>query len=311
MDKLPEISVVVPMYNEEKNAEMLYREITGSLKQMRKSYEIIFVDDGSEDGTGSIIDSLASGDSRLRPIHLARNFGQTAAFSAGFDSSRGAIIVTLDGDLQNDPGDLPKLVAKIEQGYDVASGWRYSRKDPIGKRLPSRLSNWLARKLTGLEIHDSGCSLKAYRAEILKGIQLYGEMHRFIPALCHFKGAKVAEVKVSHRPRKFGRTKYGTRRLMNGLLDLMYVTFWGSYSTKPLHFLGKLGIFQYFLAMLVFAEQAAKAVFVRSLTLGPLLMLGILLLITGTLFIIFGFLLEILIRTYYMKSGERPYMVRK
>ncbi len=261
--------------------------------------------------SAQILRSIGKDNSNTKVISFTRNFGQTAAFSAGIDNANGELIFTMDADLQNDPRDIPRLIKKMENGYDVVSGWRYQRKDPLGKKIPSKFSNWLARKLTGVQIHDSGCSLKAYKREVLKDIKLFGEMHRFIPALCSFKGAKVGEVKVNHRPRKFGNTKYGWKRLINGSLDLMYVTFWGSYSTKPLHFLGFLGILQYLFAGLIMIEQIIKAILIKKFTVGPLLLLGVLLLITGTLFVIFGFLLEILIRTYYMKSGEKPYTIKK
>jgi len=304
-----ELSVIIPVYNEEKNLLILHRELAKALQG--KDYELLFVNDGSTDRSLALLKEFKTKDTHIRIIDFSRNFGQTAAFQAGFDHAKGSIIVTLDADLQNDPADIPLLLDKIAHGFDVVSGWRHERKDPIGKTIPSRFSNWLARKLTKVQIHDSGCSLKAYRREAVEGIQLYGEMHRYIPALCFFRGASVGEVKVNHRPRRFGKTKYGWKRLINGSLDLMYVTFWGSYSTKPLHFLGFLGIIQYALAAIIFIEQAIKAVMLRRLDLGPLLLMGVLLIITGTLFIIFGFILEILIRSYYMKSGEKPYALRR
>lgn len=308
---MKDISIIIPLYNEEKNILILHKGISDVMKSIKKSYEILFIDDGSEDRTGEFARGIISKDINSKLIELKRNFGQTAAFSAGFDNAAGKIIITMDGDLQNDPHDIPKLLRKIGEGYDVVSGWRYNRKDSLGKKLPSLFSNWLARKLTKAEIHDSGCSLKAYKAEAIKGVRIYGEMHRFIPALCFVKGYRIGEIKVNHHPRRFGKTKYGTRRLINGFLDLMYVTFWGNYSTKPLHLLGTLGIIQYILAVVIVVEQIIKAILIKKLTLGPLLLLSVLFLITGTLFIIFGFILEILIRTYYMKSDEKQYTIKQ
>lgn len=303
------LSVVIPVYNEEKNVAQLHRELSEALQKVKLRHEIIFVDDGSRDGTFAALKQVYSSNPNVRVVRLRRNFGQTAAMSAGLGHAKGDVIVTMDGDLQNDPADIPALLDKIREGFDVVSGWRFKRKDALlSKVLPSLLSNWLARVLTGVHIHDYGCSLKAYRREAVSGLRLYGEMHRYIPAIVAMDGYSVAEVRVNHRPRAHGKSKYDLTRLMKGLLDLLYIKFWTTYGTRPLHLFGLLGFFQYFLAFLIFAEQLVKAFLIRSLNIGPLLLLSVMLVITGTLFILFGFLGEIMIRTYYAGAGE-PYAV--
>lgn len=301
------LSVIIPVYNEEDNIVILYNQLIKVINNY--DYEIIFIDDGSKDNTFKNLESLNKKNSKVRVIRFRKNFGQTAALSAGFDSAKGDVIVTMDGDLQNDPNDIPLLINNLKY-YDVVSGWRYNRKDPLfTKKIPSKFSNWIFRKLIGLNIHDSGCSLKAYKKETLDGIKLYGEMHRFIPALIALNGYKIGEVKVKHHERKYGKTKYNFKRLLKGFLDLLYIKFWATYSTRPLHFFGLLGFLQYFLAVLIFIEQIIKAFYVGDLNLGPLLMLGVLFIVTGTLFIIFGFLGEILIRSYY--KDEKSYSIEK
>ncbi len=304
------VSLVIPVLNEEKNIELLYSEITESLAKLKCHYELIFVDDGSTDNSFEVLKGLYEKDSNVRVIKFRRNFGQTAALSTGFQAASGEVIVTLDADLQNDPGDIEKLLRKIDEGNDVVSGWRFKREDSLfSKKIPSAFSNWLARKLTGLAIHDSGCTLKAYRKEAINNMKIYGEMHRYIPAILNSRGYKISEVKVTHRPRKFGKTKYNFTRLLKGFLDLIYIKFWSGYSTKPLHFFGLLGFFQYIAAMLILAEQAYMMLFSwKTLVVGPLLLLSAILLITGTLFVMFGFLGEIMIRTYY-SGTESPYSV--
>ncbi len=301
------LSVIIPVYNEEDNIVILYNQLIKVINNY--DYEIIFIDDGSKDNTFKNLESLNKKNSKVRVIRFRKNFGQTAALSAGFDNTKGDVIITMDGDLQNDPSDIPLLINNLKY-YDVVSGWRYNRKDPLfTKKIPSKFSNWIFRKLIGLNIHDSGCSLKAYKKETLDGIKLYGEMHRFIPALIALNGYKIGEVKVKHYERKYGKTKYNFKRLLKGFLDLLYIKFWATYSTRPLHFFGLLGFLQYFLAVLIFIEQIIKAFYVGDLNLGPLLMLGVLFIVTGTLFIIFGFLGEILIRDYY--KDKKSYSIEK
>ena len=305
------ISIVIPAYNEEVNISIIYNQIKKVMGGLKKDYEIIFVDDGSRDNTFRNIENLHKKDKIVKCIRFRRNFGQTAAMDAGIRNSNGDIIITMDADLQNDPNDIPSLLRKLDEGYDLVNGWRYKRKDTfLSKRLPSLISNWLVRKLTKLRIHDQGCTLRAIRKNAVKDLRLYGEMHRFIPALVAMNGFKVTEVKVSHHPRRFGKTKYSFNRIIKGLLDLLYIKFWSTYSTRPLHFFGSLGFIQYIFAGLIFIEQIIKAFIIGRLNLGPLFLVGILLVLNGTLFIMFGFLGEILIRAYY-KSEDINQQIEK
>lgn len=305
------LSVVVPVFNEAQNVAVLHRELKAALDSLKRSYEAVFVDDGSTDGTFKALEAIHKSDQRVKVVKLQRNFGQTTALSAGFANASGDIIITMDGDLQNDPKDIPALLNKVDEGFDVVSGWRHKRKDPFfTKVVPSLISNSLAKMLTGVNIHDYGCSLKAYTKRALHGVKLYGEMHRYIPAIVAMNGFSVGEVKVNHRSRSFGKSKYNFTRLVKGMLDLLYIKFWSTYGTRPLHLFGLLGIFQYFLAVIIFVEQVIKAFIIKALNIGPLLLLAVLLVIMGTLFILFGFLGEIMIRTYYASAGE-PYVVEK
>lgn len=304
------ISLVVPEYNEEDNIIPLYKRVCEALKNY--DFELILVDDGSKDRTFNIIEGIAKTDKRVVGIKLRKNSGQTAALSAGINQAKGEIIVTSDGDLQNDPYDIPILINKIKvDGYDAVSGWRADRKDPFFKRINSKFANFLRRKLIKDEVHDAGCALKAYRREALDGLELYGEMHRYIHALVKLRGFKVGEVRVRHHPRLRGKTKYNYKRLFKGFLDLLYVKFWNDYSTRPLHFFGVLGLFQYVLSVLILIEQIVKWNIVDKLVLGPMLLLAVLFVINGTLFIIFGFLSEIMIRTYYSSKNKKPYEIEK
>ena len=238
----PHLSVVVPLYNEEGNVEELHRRIVAALASIGKFYEVIFIDDGSTDKTSDIARSL----SPLTLITFRRNFGQTAAFDAGFKQAKGEVIITLDGDLQNDPKDIPLLLAKINEGYDVVSGWRHERKDPLSKKIFSRAADLLRKILLDDNIHDSGCSLKAYRRECFDHLDLFGEMHRFIPALLELEGYRVAEVKVSHHPRVYGTTKYNWKRAIKGLTDMIAIWFWRKYASRPVPFFGGTGLFLFF-----------------------------------------------------------------
>ncbi len=304
------ISLVVPEYNEEDNIIPLYKRVCEALKNY--DFELILVDDGSKDRTFNIIEGIAKTDKRVVGIKLRKNSGQTAALSAGINQAKGEIIVTSDGDLQNDPYDIPILINKINvDGYDAVSGWRADRKDPFFKRINSKFANFLRRKLIKDEVHDAGCALKAYRREALDGLELYGEMHRYIHALVKLRGFKVGEVRVRHHPRLRGKTKYNYKRLFKGFLDLLYVKFWNDYSTRPLHFFGVLGLFQYVLSVLILIEQIVKWSIVDKLVLGPMLLLAVLFVINGTLFIIFGFLSEVIIRTYYSSKNKKPYEIEK
>ncbi len=308
-----DLSIVIPVYNEEDNVESQHQEITDALSDYKGSYEIIFIDDGSTDQTSDRLIALLEKDPNLTVIFLANNFGQTAAMSAGFDKCDGDIVVTMDGDLQNNPKDIPKMLALMDNGFDVVSGWRRKRKDPfLNRKLPSWLANRLISWVTGVKLHDYGCTIKAYRKRFIKNIRLYGEMHRFIPAYAAWLGAKVTEVEVDHRPRTRGKTKYGILRTFKVILDLFTVKFLGSYSTSPIYFFG---IFGFLLAF--FGILAGAVTLIEKFTLGiwvhrnPLILLAVFLFILGFQFILIGLLAELLIRTYHESQNKPPYFIRK
>lgn len=303
------LSVVAPIYNERENILRLYDEILSILKELVKNkiinnYEIVFVDDGSRDGSSQILKDLAKKDKKLKIITFRKNFGQTPALKAGFDFCTGDIIVTMDSDLQNDPKDIPRLIKKLDEGYDVVSGWRFNRKDSFFKRIVSRMINNLRMRLIGDYLHDYGCSLKIYKKEAIKDLELFGELHRYITAYLFIKGYRIGEVKTHHRPRIAGKTKYSIAfgRGINGIMDLFYLKFWLNYSNRPLHFFGRLGLIQWGIAGLIIIEQIIKAYLINSLDLGPLLMLSAVLGISGLLFVMFGFLFEIVSRTYFSEN---------
>lgn len=255
-----EVSVVVPLYNEEDSVELLYRAITDSVSSAYPDYEIVFVDDGSRDGTFDLAKQLAADDARLRVIKFRRNYGQTPAMAAGIDHARGDIIVTMDGDLQNDPRDIPSLVQKIDEGFDIVVGWRHNRKDKlITRKIPSKIANWLIGKVTGVPIKDNGCSLKAYRANTIKNVPLYNEMHRFIPAMASIAGPRLAEIKVRHHSRQFGESKYGLSRVYKVLLDLMTIKMIASFSSKPLYWFSILSLPFLLISLLVIAGTLLTA----------------------------------------------------
>lgn len=308
------LSVIIPVYNEEGSVVELYAQIKNSVSEIIKkgkisSYEIIFVNDGSRDRTQRVLEEIAKKDKSLGVIQLRKNFGQTAALRAGFDAAKGDLIVTMDGDLQNDPADITNLIDKLNEGYDVVSGWRYKREDGFSKRILSRSMNSLRRWLIGDNLHDYGCSLKIYRKECVKDLELFGELHRYITAYLYIKGYKIGEIKVNHRPRTRGKTKYRFNRGVNGILDLFYLKFWSSYANRPLHFFGRLGIYQWVLAVIIGVEQIIKAIMINELRFGPLLALGSMLVITGLLFVIFGFLSEMISRSYFKE--EKIYSIKK
>ncbi|MCX8124635.1 MAG: glycosyltransferase family 2 protein, partial [Spirochaetes bacterium] len=241
--KKPYLSIVLPVYNEEENILPQYEHIVDAMKKTKYTYEIVFVDDGSTDNSFALLEQIAKKDKRVHVVQFRRNFGQTAAMAAGIEYSKGDIIIFMDSDLQNDANDIPLLVQKIEEGYDVVSGWRKNRQDKLlSRKIPSRIANWLIAKVTGVYLHDLGCSLKAYRGEIIRQVNLYGEMHRFIPVHASWIGASIVEVPVQHHPRKFGKSKYGIKRTFKVLLDLATVKFMGSYSTKPNYIFGGIGL---------------------------------------------------------------------
>jgi glycosyltransferase involved in cell wall biosynthesis len=309
----PQVSVVVLVYNEVDSVEPLHRELMGVLDALGRSFEVIYVDDGSRDGSTERLSELAAHDARVRVVSFRRNFGQTAAVQAGIDHSRGEILVFLDGDLQNDPHDIPNLLQKIDEGYDVVSGWRRNRQDTASRVLPSRLANWLIARVTGVRLSDYGCTLKAYRREVIQGVNLYGEMHRFIPVFADMVGARITETPVNHRPRTYGKSKYSLSRTSRVALDLITVKLLGSYSTKPMYFFG-------FAAFGLWAAAAILALIVILQKIlppyvwahnNPLLLLSVVLFIVGVQFILMGLLAELVIRTYHESQSKPVYVVRR
>ncbi len=309
----PYLSVVIPVHNEEENLPPLLEGLSKTLNALGKPFEVIIVDDGSTDGTLARLKELKPTYPWLKIVVLRRNFGQSAAFTAGIDHASGEIIVTMDGDLQNDPADIPLLLEKIEEGFDAVSGWRKDRKDPFwSRRLPSLLANALISRITKVKLHDYGCSLKAYRAEVIKGLIIYGELHRFIPALVNLSGARVTEVEVRHHPRRFGRSKYGLSRTYRVLLDLLLMFFFRKFATKPLHIFGLTGGVLFFLGFLIEGYLTYLKLFLhQKIGHRPLLILGVLLILAGINLLGTGLLAELLIRIYYESSGKRIYAVRE
>lgn len=313
MDKQsPDLSVVVPLLDEQDNIGPLYEQISRTLAE-RDGYEIIFVDDGSRDNSFNILAGFQKNDPRVRVIRFRKNFGQTAALSAGFAHARGKIVVAIDADLQNDPADIPKMVAKLDEGFDVVSGWRKTRHDnAVTRRLPSKMANWLISTITGVKLHDYGCTLKVYRREVLAETRLYGEMHRFIPALASWSGAKIAEMVVNHRPRTAGAAKYGLGRTWKVLLDLITVNFLGSFSTKPIYVFGGLGLASasgaiILGAILLYQKFASNFPMNRN----PFLILTAVLMIASIQFILMGLLAELLVRTYHESQNRPTYVIKE
>ncbi len=310
---IPDISVVVPMRNESPNVAELYRELTGVLTAFGRPYEILAIDDGSTDDTFAQLAILQSQDSRLRVIQFRRNFGQTAAFAAGFALARGRFIVTSDGDLQNDPRDIPAMIEIAERGPDIVAGWRKNRKDPFfSRRLPSMIANAIISFSTGVKLHDYGCSLKVFRAEVVKPMKLYGEMHRFLPAIASEIGVTIEERVVNHRARRHGTSNYGISRTIRVVLDLLTVKFLISYSTRPLHIFGLLGFIMGLLGTVVCGWLAWQRLFgYESIGNRPLLLFGILLVFTGVQLVTLGLLAEMQARTYHESQNKPIYVIRE
>jgi glycosyltransferase involved in cell wall biosynthesis len=308
-----DLSVVVPVYNEEENLAAVIEELDGVLAAMGRRYEVIVVDDGSTDGSDALLKRLHRQYPSLKVIRLKRNFGQTAALAAGLAHARGEIVVPMDGDGQNDPRDSPRLVEKLEEGFDLVSGWRRVRRDPwLRRRLPSHLANWLISRITGVRLHDYGCTLKALRGELARELRLYGEMHRFIPALAYERGARIVELDVNHRRRERGRSKYGLGRTLRVLLDLLTVKFFQRYATRPLHVFGPLGAGCAALGFLIgLYLSAQKLLYGAEIGTRPLLLLGVLLIVVGLQFVSIGLLGEMLSRTYYESQNKPIYAVRE
>jgi glycosyltransferase involved in cell wall biosynthesis len=304
--------VVIPLYDEAENVDDLHRELTAALDPCGRSYEILLVDDGSTDGTLERLIAVEARDPRVRVLRLRRNFGQTAAFSAGFDHARGQVVVTSDGDLQNDPRDIPLLLKKLDEGYDMVCGWRRERKDPLSKRLPSWFANRIISWATGVHLHDYGCSLKAMRSEVVSNLRLYGEMHRFIPAVASWMGVTLAEMPVKHRPRTRGSSKYGLGRILRVLLDLFTVKFLVAYGTRPAHFFGLLGLGFGFAGVAIWAYLSFLHFF-RDTAVGsrPLLHVGTMLFVTAVILVSFGLVAELLVRVYHESQGKPTYVVKE
>lgn len=306
-----ELSIVIPVFNEEENLRPLHQELTAALEA--HSYELIYVDDGSIDGSREVLKEIAKSDPmHTHVIELRRNFGQTAAIAAGIDHSHGDVIVTIDADLQNDPADIPLLVDKIRAGYDLASGWRVHRQDKFfTRRVPSQMANWLISQVTGVRLHDYGCTLKAYRREILQGFRLYGEMHRFIPAYAGWVGAKMIEIPVQHHPRRHGKAKYGLERTLKVLLDLFTVKFLISYANKPIYLFGGTGIFLIALSVILLGVLVGRRILLdEHMIRSPLLLMTTMFFILGFQSILLGLIAELLVRTYHESQAKPTYSVR-
>lgn len=308
-----DLSLVIPVYNEQENLDQLYTEITASCKELNKSYQIVFVDDGSTDNSLEVLIRIQKKDPVVRVVSLRKNFGQTAALSAGFDHSQGEILITLDADLQNDPRDFGMLIDKIEEGYDLVSGWRQKRKDKLlTRRIPSKIANWIISVITGVKLHDYGCTLKAFRRDVIKNINLYGEMHRFIPAIASNIGVSIAEVKVNHRPRRYGKSKYSLMRFIKVVLDLLTVKFLLSYSTRPLQIFGIFGLLSGLAGGVIgIVLSYQRLILKQGIADRPLLLLAVLLMVIGFQFITLGLLAEILVRAYHESIEKRIYYIRE
>ena len=307
------VSVVIPVYNEEENIQHSYAEVSEVLRSLNCEYEIIYIDDGSKDKSLLNLSRIAESDPSVRVIEFRRNFGQTAAMAAGFDHSKFNIVVALDGDLQNDPREIPRMIDKLNEGYDVVAGWRKDRKDKyLSRRIPSMIANWVISKSTNVRLHDYGCTLKVMRGEVARGIRLYGEMHRFIPALADEIGAKIAEIPVNHRERKFGKSKYGISRTLRVILDLITVKFLLGYSKRPIHLFGTIGLLSSAVGGMILSWLTYQRLF-QHVPMGnrPLVSLGVMMVIIGLQFLVFGLLAEVLARTYYESQSKSIYVVRR
>ncbi|MEW6186766.1 MAG: glycosyltransferase family 2 protein [Thermodesulfobacteriota bacterium] len=308
-----DLSVIIPFYNEAKNIPIIFEELTRVLNDSGLSYEILAIDDGSLDDSLSLLRQEAAKGKQVKVIRFRKNFGQTAALSAGFDLAQGDIIVTMDGDLQNDPVDIPALFSKTREGFDIVSGWRVKRHDPFfSRRLPSQIANRMISWVTGVKLHDYGCTLKAFRREVVKNIRLYGELHRFIPAVASWMGVTISEIPVNHRARKFGRSKYGISRTIRVLLDLITVKFLLTYSTRPIHVFGLWGILSGLAGFALAGYLTIQRLFFAvPLSNRPILLLAILLIFIGIQFISMGLLGELQVRTYHESQGKPIYHIKE
>jgi glycosyltransferase involved in cell wall biosynthesis len=309
-------SVIVPFYNEQDIVEKLYARIVRVMKHVGGTYEMIFINDGSRDSTGEILERIALADGRVLFVDLRRNFGQTTALQAGFDHACGEVLIAMDGDLQHDPYEIPLFLRKIDQGYDIASGWRVRRGDNfIMRRLPSRIANWLLAKMSGVNLHDFGTTFKAYRREVLQGVRLYGDMHRFVPAVCARLGARIIEVPIKNVRRKSGKSNYGIGRTFRVALDIITVRFLSRYMTRPLHFFGKWALASGLAGFGVLAYLGIRKIIDMDFSImkvhGPLMALGFMMILMATLFLATGLIGEMLMRIYFESTGARTYAVRR
>jgi glycosyltransferase involved in cell wall biosynthesis len=299
------ISVVVPLLNEEHSLEMLYREIADALDSQSQPFEVVFVDDGSTDGSMAVLERLHAETTNVVVVHLRRNFGKAAALQAGFLEARGEIVVTIDADLQDDPAEIPQLLAKLDEGFDLVSGWKTRRNDPFARRLFSRLFNWTTAVVSGVRLHDVNCGLKAYRAEVLHGMRIYGELHRFIPVLASFRGFRIAEIPVNHRARQHGRSRYGPERYLRGFFDLLSVTFMGRYRHRPLHLFGGIGLLMGAVGFVILLYLTVLKLWGEGIGQRPLLTLGVLLVVVGIQLVSLGLLSEMITSQHEERTGER------
>jgi dolichol-phosphate mannosyltransferase len=298
------ISVVVPLLNEERSLETLYHEISDALDPLGHEYEVVFVDDGSSDSSLSVLSRLHDETTNIVVIHLRRNFGKAAALQAGFLEARGDLVVTIDADLQDDPAEMPKLLAKLDEGFDLVSGWKTRRNDPLPRRLFSRVFNWMTGVISGVHLHDVNCGLKAYRAEVLRGMRLYGELHRFIPVLASYRGYRVAEIPVNHRPRQHGRSRYGPERYLRGFFDLLSVTFMGRYRYRPLHLFGGIGLLMGAVGFVILTYLTVIWFWGAGIGTRPLLTLGVLLMVVGIQFVSLGLISELVTSQHEERISE-------
>ncbi len=299
------ISVVVPLLNEEQSLETLYHEIANALEPLDQEFEVVFVDDGSTDGSISVLARLHDEHPNIVVVHLRRNFGKAAALQAGFLEARGEFIVTIDADLQDDPAEIPKLLAKLDEGFDLVSGWKAQRNDPLVRRLFSRIFNWTIGAISGVHLHDVNCGLKAYRTEVLRGMRLYGELHRFIPVLAAYRGYRIAEIPVNHRARLHGQSRYGPERYMRGFFDLLSVTFMGRYRYRPLHLFGGVGVLMGALGFIILLYLTIEWFWGQGIGQRPLFTLGVLLVVVGIQFVSLGLLSELITSQHEERIDER------
>ena len=299
------ISVVVPLLNEEHSLELLYREIAEALESGNEPWEIVFVDDGSTDGSRDVLTRLNAETTNVVVVHLRRNFGKAAALQAGFLEARGDIVVKIDADLQDYPAEIPQLLAKLDEGFDLVSGWKARRNDPVLRRLFSRMFNWATAVVSGVRLHDVNCGLKAYRAEVLQGLRLYGELHRFIPILAAYRGFRVGELPVNHRPRQHGRSRYGPERYLRGFFDLLSVTFMGRYRHRPLHLFGGVGVLMGAIGFVILLYLTMLKLWGNGIGTRPLLTLGVLLVVVGIQFVSLGLISELVTSQHEERMDER------